>query len=89
MSDTIVQRYHELLYAVLDPGMLDKRTDHEAHEKTLACVRREKGRLEELHYFEKACREHLTPATVTALWNQSRYYKRTSGALVVKLPVDR
>lgn len=35
-SETELRRkYHELLYAVVDPGFADKRTDEEAHEQTV------------------------------------------------------
>lgn len=41
------QKYHELLYEIVDPGFSDKRTDEEAHEQTVRHLRRMKSWLED------------------------------------------
>ena len=48
-SGLLSRRYHELLYAVLDPGFADKRTDEEAHTQVLEYLRKERAEMERRH----------------------------------------
>lgn len=41
------KKYHELLYAIDDPGFLDKRTDEAAHEQTMRRLEWMKNLLED------------------------------------------